>query len=137
MKKKSRTAPDTAYDVGYRKPPKVNQFRKGQTGNPRGRTPGGENLASEFSQYVSRRVKINDGSKIRTVTIAQAVIEKNINAAMRSQLAMGNVFRLAAEAGEFVNKSDPKQVGLPLIVPFRSKDMREFLAAFGRTPETE
>jgi hypothetical protein len=134
VKKSHKT--DTSYDVGYRKPPKVNQFRKGQTGNPRGRTPGGENLLAEFRRYVSRSVKMNDGGKIRTVTIAQAVIMKNINAAMNNQLAMGNVFRLAEEAGEFVDRTDPKQVGKPLFVP-EKVTIEEFLARFGRTIETE
>jgi hypothetical protein len=135
--KKSQTTSDTPYDVGYRKPPRANQFRKGQTGNPRGRTPGGENLLSEFSRYVSRPVKVNDGGKIRTVTIAQAVIMKNINAAMKSQLAMGNVFRLAEMSGEFVDRTDAKQVGRPIAVPIRSKNMEEFLAEFGRKIEDE
>jgi Family of unknown function (DUF5681) len=135
--KKSHKTSDTSYDVGYRKPPKANQFRKGQTGNPRGRTPGDENILSEFRRYVSRLVKINEGGEIKTVTIAQAVLMKNINAAMKSQLAMGNVFRLAEQAGEFVDRTDPKQVGMPIAVPIRAKNMTEFLAEFGRSPETE
>jgi hypothetical protein len=61
---------------------------------------------------------------------------KNINAAMNSQLAMGNVFRLAEEAGEFVDRTDPKQVGKPLFVP-EKVTIEEFLARFGRTIETE
>jgi hypothetical protein len=135
--KKSRTTSDSSYDVGYRKPPKANQFPKGQTGNPRGRPRGSETLLSEFVRYISQRVKIKEDSKIRTVTIAQAVIMKTINAAMKSQLAMGNVFRLAEEAGEFVDRTDPKQTGRPIAVPIRSKNMEEFLAEFGRKIEDE
>ena len=71
------------------------------------------------------------------MTIAQAVIEKNINAAMNSPLAMPNVFRLAECAGEFVDFTDAKQVGRPLAVPIRSKNMEEFLAEFGRKIKDE
>jgi hypothetical protein len=32
------------YQVGYGKPPKDTRFKKGQSGNPRGRAPGAKNL---------------------------------------------------------------------------------------------
>ena len=32
----------TDYDVGYRKPPKHSQFKKGVSGNPRGRVKRGD-----------------------------------------------------------------------------------------------
>jgi hypothetical protein len=117
----------------YGKPPKANQFRKGQTGNPRGKRRGEENIASAFKRIVLRRVKINDGEKVRTVTLAEAVILKNINAALqKNPFAMSNIFRLAEEAGEFLDFTDAKQVGRPIAVPEKKTSMEEFLAEFGR-----
>jgi hypothetical protein len=134
MKKPS--AADSPYEVGYGKPPKANQFRKGRTGNPRGKR-GGENITSAFKRIVSKRVKINDG-EIRTVTLAEAIILKNYNAAMqRDSFAMSNIFRLAEDAGEFDDRTDPKQGGGPIAVPIRSRNMEEFLAEFGRKIEDE
>jgi hypothetical protein len=136
MKKPS--AADSPYEVGYGKPPKANQFRRGRTGNPRGKRQGEENTISAFKRIVSKRVKIKDGEKIRTVTLAEAVILKNYNAAMqRDSFAMSNIFRLAEDAGEFDDRTDPKQVGGPIAVPIRSKNMEEFLAEFGRKIEDE
>jgi hypothetical protein len=133
MKKPSSSATDSPCEVGYGKPPKANQFRKGRTGNPRGKRQGEENTISAFKRIVSKRVKINDGEKVRTVTLAEAVILKNLNAALQKDpFAMGNVFRLAEEAGEFVDFTDVKQVGRPLVVPEKVKTMEEFLAEFGR-----
>jgi hypothetical protein len=138
MKKPSSTARDSIYEVGYGKPPKANQFCKGRTGNPRGKRGGEENMTSAFKRIVSKRVKINDGEKIRTITLAEAVILKNYNAAVqRDSFAMSNIFRLAENAGEFVDTTDPKQVGRPLFVPIRSKNMEEFLAEFDRKIEDE
>jgi hypothetical protein len=138
MKKPSSTAADSSFEVGYGKPPKANQFPKGRTGNPRGKRQGEENTISAFKRIVSKRVKINDGEKVRTITLAEAVILKNSNAALQKDpFAMSNVFRLAEEAGEFVDFTDAKQVGRPLLVPIRSKNITEFLARFGRSPETE
>ena len=133
MKKPSSNEADSTDNVGYGKPPKANQFRKGQTGNPRGKRRGEENIASAFKRIVLRRVKINDGEKVRTVTLAEAVILKNINAALqKNPLAMSNIFRLAEEAGEFVDFTEAKQVGRPIAMPERNTSMEEFLAEFGR-----
>jgi hypothetical protein len=138
MKKPSSSAADSAYQIGYGKPPKANQFRKGRSGNPRGKRQGEENVTSAFKRIVSKRVKINDGEKFRTVTLAEAVILKNYNAAMqKNPFAMNNIFRLAEDAGEFVDFTDAKQVGGPIAVPIRSKNMEEFLAEFGRKIEDE
>jgi hypothetical protein len=138
MKKPSSSATDSPCEVGYGKPPKANQFRKGRSGNPRGKRQGEENITSAFKRIVSKRVKINDGDKFRTVTLAEAVILKNYNAAVqRDSFAMSNIFRLAEDAGEFADRTDPKQVGRPLFVPEGKLTIEEFLARFGRTVETE
>ena len=138
MKKPSSSATDSPCEVGYGKPPKANQFRKGRSGNPRGKRQGEENITSAFKRIVSKRVKINDGDKFRTVTLAEAVILKNYNAAVqRDSFAMSNIFRLAEDAGEFVDFTDAKQVGRPLLVPEGKLTIEEFLARFGRTVETE
>jgi Family of unknown function (DUF5681) len=137
MKKVQMTSP-ASYDVGYRKPPKANQFRTGRTGNPRGKRQGEENMISAFKRIVSKRVKINDGEKVRTITLAEAVILKNYNSAVqKDSFAMSNIFRLAEDAGEFTDRTDPKQVGRPIAVPIRSKNMEEFMAQFGRSRETK
>jgi hypothetical protein len=136
MKKPSSDAADST-EVGYGKPPKANQFPKGRTGTPRGKRKGEENIISAFKRIVSKRVKINDGEKVRTITLAEAVILKNYNAALqKNPFAMSNMFRLAEEAGEFVDFADAKQVGRPLFVPGKVT-IKEFLARFGRTVETE
>jgi hypothetical protein len=129
--KKPQATLNASYDVGYGKPPKANQFRKGQRKRG-GKKRGEENLISAFKRHVQRRVKLNDGDKIRTITLAEAVILKNYNAALqKNPFAMSNMFRLAEASGEFVDRTDPKQVGRPLCVP-EKVTMEEFLARHGR-----
>ena len=43
----------------------------------------------------------------------------------------------AEASGEFIDRTDPKQVGRPFAVPIRSKSTAEFLAQFGRKIEDE
>jgi Family of unknown function (DUF5681) len=135
--KKPQSTTTASYDVGYRKPPKANQFRKGRSGNARGRKRGEENIVSVFKRYVMNRVKIKVGDQILTVALAEAVLFKNYNAALqKNPFAMGNIFRLAEASGEFVDRTDAKQVGKPLIVG-KPLTAEEFLARHGRSIETE
>jgi hypothetical protein len=133
---RSDRKPD-AYTVGYGKPPKSGQFRKGQSGNRNAKKRDEENLISAFKRIAMKRVLINTGEDTRKVTLAEAVILKNLNTAGKNQQAMNNALRLAEEAGEFIDRTDPAQVGMPLLVPERINTIEEFLARHGRKPETE
>ena len=121
----------TPNDVGYGRPPKASQFRKGQSGNPRGRNPSQENLISVFKRMAVKRVKINGGGKVKTMTMAEAVIAQNIKAALSGHpAAMNNILRLGEHAGEFRDLNDPKVVGLPIFMP-ETMDQEEFIAFYG------
>ena len=125
-------------DVGYGKPPKAHQFRKGRTGNPRGKRRGEENLISVFKRHVLRLVTIRDGDRIIRLPLGELVIRQNLSAAIHKKpLAIDNIYRMAEASGEFVDLTDVKQVGGQVAMPIRSKNMTEFLAEFGRSPETE
>ncbi|MEH2565655.1 DUF5681 domain-containing protein [Bradyrhizobium sp. AZCC 2289] len=129
MKTQNNVQSATSYGVGYRRPPKASQFRKGRSGNPRGRRPSEENMLSIFKRIATKRVKVNDGSKIRTISLAEAVILQNYKAALqKDQIAMGNILRLADHAGEFKDWNDPKVGGMPIFMPTRSSSTEEFLA---------
>ena len=130
MKKPNRIQ-STLYEVGYRRPPKASRFRKGRSGNPRGRKPSEENFLSIFKRIAARRVKVNDGEKIRTMSLAEAIILQNYKLAVQKDPnAMGNMLRLAEQAGEFEDWNDPKVVGLPIIMP-RKMSEDEFDAFHG------
>jgi len=133
MKKSKLETSDTSSDVGYGKPPKATRFRKGRSGNPKGRQRGDENLLSVFKRMVTKRIKIKEDDRWRTITMADAIILQNYRAALqRDQIAMSNILRLAEESGELVDRTDVRQVGMPMAFPIRSKSMEEFLAQFGR-----
>jgi len=120
-----------SYEVGHGKPPKAGQFRKGQSGNPRGRTAGQETLIAVFKRLATRRVKITDNGIPKTISMADVVIAKNLRAALsQDQTAMGNILRLAEHAGEFRDLTDPNIVGRPLIMPEKMSE-EEFQAFYG------
>ena len=53
------------YEVGYGKPPRNAGFKKGQSGNPRGRPPGSENLTTLLNEALNEPVTITENGQRR------------------------------------------------------------------------
>jgi len=85
-------------DVGYGKPPKSGQFRKGQSGNPKGRPKGSLDYKTYVKQMLATRVTINEGGCRKRVSSLQATLmrlsEKSLNGDMK---AIEKVLSLADE----------------------------------------
>ena len=92
---KGRPAGD--YEVGYGKPPEHGRFRKGQSGNPRGRPKGARNkprpapedgLRAIILEEAYRTIQVRDGERIVPLSMAQAVMRSlAVNAAKGHQRA--------------------------------------------------
>src|SRR5438128_8763465 len=59
---------DKPYEVGFGKPPKGTQFRKGESGNPKGRPKGKPNLATIINRTLQAKVIIKENGRRREVT---------------------------------------------------------------------
>ena len=73
------------YDVGYGKPPKQRQFKKGETGNPRGRPKRPthampewheERLKAIIRQEAYRLIDVNENGKKIRLPLIQAIIRR-------------------------------------------------------------
>src|ERR1700742_2968486 len=49
--------------VGYKRPPKHTQFRPGQSGNPKGRPKGTQNLKSDLREELGEIVRVREGDR--------------------------------------------------------------------------
>lgn len=77
---------EKTYDVGFGKPPKPTQFRKGQSGNPKGRPKGRRNLATVLGRTLREKVVINENGVRRTVTKLEAAVKQLVNKAASGDL---------------------------------------------------
>lgn len=87
------------YEVGYGKPPKHSQFRKGRSGNPKGRTKGYRNLKSDLAIELKKRIVVNEGGRRTRVSKQQALmmrlVEQALNGDMRSLNVLIDLYKRA------------------------------------------
>jgi uncharacterized protein DUF5681 len=67
------------YEVGYGKPPRHSRFKRGQSGNPRGRAPGAKNLKTLLSEALNELVIVAENGGRRKVTKREAIITQIVN----------------------------------------------------------
>ena len=66
-------------EIGYGKPPPRTRFKKGQSGNPRGRPPGAKNLKTLLSEALNEMVVVTENGGRRKVTKRRAIITQLVN----------------------------------------------------------
>jgi len=80
------------YEVGYGKPPRNAQFKKGQSGNPKGRSKGRKNMRTILSNVLDRNVTITENGQPRKVKFMEALVNqmaaKALNGSTRDQIAV-------------------------------------------------
>jgi hypothetical protein len=70
------------YKVGPGKPPLHTRFKKGQSGNPKGRPKGAPNMQTLVDEVLGRIVVIRENGDAREVTAAHAVMLKMLEAGL-------------------------------------------------------
>jgi hypothetical protein len=77
---------DASVSVGYGRPPEDTRFKKGVSGNPKGRPKGSQNLATVFVKTLKEKVVINEHGQRKTVSKLEAAIKQLVNKAASGDL---------------------------------------------------
>jgi hypothetical protein len=78
--------PERDYEIGYKKPPEHTRFKKGHSGNPRGRPRGAKNLATLVGQALDQKVSVTEQGRRRKVTKREAIITQLVNRSAQADL---------------------------------------------------
>jgi hypothetical protein len=71
------------YDVGYGKPPKHTRFRKGQSGNPRGRAKNTRNLKTELRSVLDETLSLSMAGREVKLSARKAMLLALRNKALK------------------------------------------------------
>jgi hypothetical protein len=91
---------DLETEVGYGKPPVRTRFRKGQSGNPKGRPRGRLNVATVLEKTLREKVVINENGRRRTITKLEAAMKQLVNKAASGDLPSVRHLSAMARAAE-------------------------------------
>ncbi len=64
------------FEVGYGKPPKQTRFRKGKSGNPKGRPKGRKNLSTMVADALNTKVAVTENGSKRKLPLGEALIKQ-------------------------------------------------------------
>ena len=71
--------------VGYRMPPTKRRFKKGQSGNPKGRPKGSRNLTMLVQRELNAPIEVTEKGKTRRIRRREAVVKTLVNDAIRGK----------------------------------------------------
>lgn len=91
----------TTGSVGYGKPPKHTQFKRGQSGNPKGRPKGTRNFRTELRETLNAPVNVTTDGKERRVSTRKATLLRLRQKALGGDTrALDRIISLAQRADE-------------------------------------
>lgn len=106
--------------VGYGKPPRANQFKPGQSGNPKGRPKGAKSEALIMRDLFQHKITINERGAPRKITLLEGILRK-----IAEDCLKGNV----RSAAFLLNRFQAITAGEPA-VPTMSEDDTKVLNTY-------
>jgi Family of unknown function (DUF5681) len=95
---------DAVAAVGYGWPPMHTRFKRGQSGNPRGRRKGQRNVRTVVEETLNQRITIREGDRTRSLTKLDGVVLTMVSGALKgdakAQASLITMMRSVGMIGE-------------------------------------
>ena len=83
--------------IGYGKPPKQNQFKRGKSGNPKGRPKGSKNPGTVVKELNNELIPVTKNGKTKYMTSFRAMMTQIRNDALRGDQKAQREWRICLE----------------------------------------
>ena len=117
--------------TGYANPPKETQFKKGQSGNPKGRPKGDKNYLALANRELSQKVSIMENGRRKTLSKKEVFVKTTINKGIAGDKKFTNIAYTMMQDAERYNerkKHDEKKqskINQKIIENFRKRVLEE------------
>jgi hypothetical protein len=89
------------YQIGYRRPPPDSQFKKGASGNPKGRPKGTKNFLTLLDKELAQKIVVNENGKKKSITRLQAMVKRMVSGALQGdQKALVSLVEILRRTGQ-------------------------------------
>ena len=100
-----------AYEIGYRRPPASGQFKKGQSGNKKGRPKGSKNFLTLLEHELGQTITVNENGKKKTISRMQAMVKRMVADALQGNLkSLMALVEILRRTGNFEENDRANQI---------------------------
>ena len=90
------------YDIGYRRPPISGRFKKGSSGNSKGRPKGSKSFLTLLQHELAQTIVVNENGKKKKVSRLQAMIKRIVAGALQGdQKSLITLVEILRRTGSF------------------------------------
>jgi hypothetical protein len=110
------------HEVGYARPPVHSRFKKGQSGNPKGRPRGSRSVATILHKILGEKVSVREGDKVWLISKMEAIVRGlSLKALKGDQKATAAVLALAQEHVQLEVRPEVRSITVELVSPDKSR----------------
>jgi hypothetical protein len=115
--------PDSA--VGYRKPPKNAQFKRGASGNPKGRRKGSVNLATVLQNALNDTMVVVEDGEQKTISKMEAAVKRLVDKAIAGDMTafrvLSDLTRILDDSADRASSADLESADRKLLASLASR----------------
>jgi hypothetical protein len=111
-------------EVGYGRPPRHSRFKKGQSGNPKGRLKSTKNLKTDLNEELQEMIVVREGTRTIKISKQRAIVKTMIAKTLKGDgRAATTLTNMMLRVLDFPNQTPSSEEPL-------DSDERELLAAW-------